>query len=92
MSRPFRRPVLRERPLHLSVASFLTVALKPPYMWWHTPNGEKRDKATAGLLKAMGTKAGLPDFFAMRPPGSMGTLATAYSFGRSTRSPTPTPR
>lgn len=28
---------------------------------YHTPNGEKRDKATAGRLKAMGVRAGVPD-------------------------------
>jgi hypothetical protein len=28
---------------------------------WHTPNGGRRDKATAGKLKAQGVKAGIPD-------------------------------
>ena len=27
----------------------------------HVPNGEKRDKATAGKLKAMGVRRGVPD-------------------------------
>ena len=29
----------------------------------HIPNGEKRDPATAGKLKAMGLQAGVPDLF-----------------------------
>ena len=30
---------------------------------FHIPNGEKRDKATAGRLRAMGVKPGVPDVF-----------------------------
>lgn len=34
----------------------------PDLRWaFHVPNGEKRDKATAARLKAMGTKPGVPD-------------------------------
>ena len=29
--------------------------------FWHTPNGELRAKATAGKLKKMGVRAGVPD-------------------------------
>ena len=34
----------------------------PDVKWaFHTPNGEKRDKATAAKLKRMGVRAGVPD-------------------------------
>lgn len=34
----------------------------PDLAWlYHTPSGEKRDKRTAGRLKAMGVKPGIPD-------------------------------
>lgn len=29
--------------------------------WFHVPNGGKRSKAQAGIFKAMGVKAGVPD-------------------------------
>ena len=36
-----------------------------PEMKWlfHVPNGEKRDKATAGRLKRLGVKRGVPDLW-----------------------------
>lgn len=50
-----------EEVLHRSVADFLRVAL-PPYVWWtHPPNGGGRSRAEAGILKAMGVRAGTPD-------------------------------
>lgn len=58
--------MLHERPIHLATVRFLTLALRPPVMFWHTPNGEKRDRKTAAMLKAMGTRAGMPDFFVLR--------------------------
>ena len=34
----------------------------PELRWlYHTPNGGKRDKATAATLKSIGVKAGVPD-------------------------------
>jgi hypothetical protein len=43
-------------------ADTLAVAQEPRLAWlYHTPNGGKRSKATAGRLKAMGVKAGVPD-------------------------------
>ena len=32
-------------------------------MYWHTPNGGGRSKAEGGILKALGTRAGIPDLF-----------------------------
>ena len=36
----------------------------PELTWlFHVPNGEKRDKATAGRLKQLGVKRGVPDLW-----------------------------
>lgn len=64
----------RQRPedaLQRAVAEYLDLALpRGVALWWHTPNGGKRSKATAGVLKAMGVKAGVPDLtFLWTRPG-----------------------
>lgn len=51
-----------ETDIHIDIARLLRLAAPKRVMWWHTPNGEKRSKAAAGKLKAMGVKAGVPDF------------------------------
>ncbi|WP_263079516.1 VRR-NUC domain-containing protein [Endozoicomonas sp. Mp262] len=45
---------------------------------FHPPNGGKRDKATAGKLKAMGVKPGVPDVFCMLPRGGYHGLVVEY--------------
>ena len=42
-----------------------TVTSREPRLAWafHVPNGEYRHKATAGRLKAMGVRQGVPDIF-----------------------------
>jgi len=54
---------------------------------YHVPNGEKRDKITANLLKAKGVVAGIPDlvfhyrartyFFELKRPDGKGVLSKA---------------
>jgi hypothetical protein len=66
--RPRRLPAPKEEAVHRTLAGLLNVALKPGWLWWHTPNGEYRDKGTAGRLKAMGVKAGVSDFILIAPP------------------------
>ncbi|QDP62927.1 MAG: hypothetical protein Unbinned5081contig1002_32 [Prokaryotic dsDNA virus sp.] len=39
------------------------------YYCFHCPNGEKRDKITAGKLMAMGVRAGVPDLIFILPEG-----------------------
>lgn len=56
-----------EQALHFSVAAYLRRALPPRVIAWHTPNGEQRDKRTAGKLKGMGVLAGVPDFTFILP-------------------------
>lgn len=42
-------------------------AQEQSYYCIHVPNGEKRDKITAGKLMAMGVKAGVPDLIFILP-------------------------
>lgn len=57
------RPIATENQDHVALAKHLDARLKKGVTWWHTPNGEKRDKATAAKLKRMGVRRGVPDFF-----------------------------
>jgi hypothetical protein len=57
-----RKLKVPEKTLHRSIAQLLVRAAPKFVMWWHTPNGEKRDKITAAILKSMGTQPGVPDF------------------------------
>jgi hypothetical protein len=41
----------------------------PDLLFWHTPNGGKRNPREGAKLKAMGTKAGVPDLFFPVPTG-----------------------
>ncbi len=59
-----RRP---EEAAHRAIASALAVSLPKPWMYWHTPNGGGRSKAEGGILKALGTRAGIPDLFVAGP-------------------------
>lgn len=62
-----RRSLPKEISLHMSVAAFLRRAWPAELVWFHVPNGEKRDKAAAGKLKGMGVLAGVPDFVFVMP-------------------------
>ena len=55
-------PRIPESAIHEGIAKLLEVAAPRKVMWFHVPNGEKRDKVTAAILKRMGTKPGIPDF------------------------------
>lgn len=59
-------PAATEEAVHRQIAALLTWAASPGVVWWHTPNGEARSKAGAGRLKAMGTRAGMPDLMLLR--------------------------
>ena len=54
-----------ENALHISIAARLDQA---GVVWCHVPNGEKRDKRTAGKLKKMGVKPGVPDILIFTEP------------------------
>ena len=52
---------LSEEQIHRAVAEHLDRRSRRDVAWFHAANGERRDKAAAGRLKAMGVKAGIPD-------------------------------
>jgi len=62
-TRPKKRRIRRrpEQELQKCVARYLDLALPEDAVWWHIPNGGARSKAEAGIFKAMGVKAGVPD-------------------------------
>lgn len=62
-----RLPPQKEISLHVSAAAFMRRALPPEIVFAHVPNGEVRDKATAGKLWAMGVLAGFADFVLIMP-------------------------
>lgn len=56
-----------EEQLHRTCVAYLRAALPKPWLVWHSANGGGRSKAEAGILKAMGVLAGMPDLFVMGP-------------------------
>jgi elongation factor P hydroxylase len=74
LTRKARGLPVAEISLHMSVAAFLRRAWPAELVWFHVPNGEKRDKATAGKLKGMGVLAGAPDFIFIMPNGQAAFL------------------
>lgn len=56
-----------EEALHRAAVAFLRAALPAPWFCAHVPNGGGRSKAEAGILKAMGTLAGMPDLLLFGP-------------------------
>jgi len=59
------RNVVKLRPkevsLHIALVSFLRLALRADVLFFHVPNGERRDPRTAAKLKAMGVLPGVAD-------------------------------
>ncbi len=53
---------MSELALHLNCACFLRAYARNDVMWFHVPNGERRDGRTAVKLKDMGTRPGVADF------------------------------
>ena len=53
--------------MHVALERLLCLSLNPEWLYTHIPSGEYRDKVTAARLKAMGLKAGWPDFIFMGP-------------------------
>lgn len=65
-----------EEDLHFSCMEWVKLRRHPLLDWLvHVPNGGKRPKGEAGKLKAMGTKAGYPDFTLPRRSGCWNGLA-----------------
>lgn len=56
----------REDDMQKSVAIFLNTL---NILWFHPPNGGKRNVREAAKFKAMGTKPGVPDVVILEPKG-----------------------
>lgn len=56
-----------EETLHRAAVAHLRATLPAPWFCFHVPNGGGRSKAEAGILKAMGVLAGVPDLFVLGP-------------------------
>lgn len=51
-----------EDALHIHLVLVLREFARPDVLWWHTPNGEKREKRIAAKLWRMGVRPGVADF------------------------------
>lgn len=80
MRRP-AKPKTKEISLHMQVAGFLRYAWPGDCVFFHVPNGEKRDPRTAAKIKAMGGLAGVPDFVFLLPNGQAGFIELKVSDG-----------
>ena len=56
-----------EETLHRACVAYLRASLPKPWIVWHAPNGGGRSKAEAGIFKALGVLAGMPDLFVLGP-------------------------
>lgn len=66
-----RRP---EQSLSIQVANTLRAALHPSALFAHIPNGGARTKAEGGIFKAMGVRAGWPDYQILWAGGRLGFI------------------
>lgn len=82
---PKRRMKRPEEALQRQVAAYLNAAY-PGLTWWHTANGMGRSRAEAGILKAMGVKAGVPDLTIIMPTGSAAFIELKAAKGRLSES------
>ena len=72
-----------EEQLHRAVVQLLQVYQSRGLLTFcHVPNGERRDRATAGRLKAMGTIPGVPDLLVWLPGGGHFQIELKAKAGR----------
>lgn len=63
-------------------------AIAPELRWmFHTPNGGKRDGITAGQMRALGVKPGVPDLLMPVPSGPNPGLALEFKSATGRASP-----
>ena len=60
-----------ETKIHCAIVELIEAAKVPGVIYWHTPNGMKRSKKDAAILKAMGVLAGVVDLIISQPGGVM---------------------
>lgn len=56
-----------EETLHRAIVAHLRARLPEPWLVFHPANGGGRSKAEAGVLKALGVLAGMPDLLVIGP-------------------------
>ncbi|WP_089177116.1 VRR-NUC domain-containing protein [Bosea sp. AS-1] len=56
-----------EDALQIQLVAIIKQYLRPNVLFWHTPNGGKRDKRTARLMKCMGVLPGVADLIFIQP-------------------------
>lgn len=56
-----------EESLQRQFVAYLRAHLPAPWIVFHVPNGGGRSAAEAGILRAMGVLAGVPDLFVIGP-------------------------
>jgi hypothetical protein len=62
------KPDRAEERIHIAVVEYLRFAA-PGLVWFHVPNGGRRDPGEAAKLKQMGVRAGVPDLVFVLPDG-----------------------
>lgn len=60
-----------ENKLQCDVAKVLHEHCRSDWLWFHVPNGGKRDLITGAQLKRAGAKAGVPDMVLISPEGTV---------------------
>lgn len=52
--------------MHRPLVQQIRFRAAPGLVWWHTPNGEKRSRASAAILVGLGVQPGMPDLLFYR--------------------------
>lgn len=81
-----RGVIKRKRPeeqIHRTVVQHLKVRAVPGLLWWHTPNGGKRNYVEAAKFKALGVRPGVSDIIAIHK-GRVFALELKADEGRAT--------
>lgn len=65
-------PAISEFELQRAVAIHLTAHAAPGVVWWHTPNGGRRNAWEGGRFKALGVKPGVHDLLFLKTGGLYG--------------------
>ena len=78
---------LGEEAVQRAVVSHLEHRGVPGVVWFHVPNGGSRSRAEAGVFRALGTKAGVPDILLFHRGRAYGLELKRERGGR--RSPAP---
>lgn len=82
-----QRPRATEAQEQIALFEWIGIVLpREPRLRWafHVPNGEFRHKATAGKLKAMGVRPGVPDIWLPVPARSLGYVGLVIELKSAT--------